>query len=144
MSSFFDFNDVDFKDVIEPKPAEEGEYTIRIIDWKTDKKDSKTLMDKNDEPFLMPSFEIIDCEEALYAKNFNAYIKLPHKEMDKKEKNEVKWNLKAFFTCFGVDINGGRVNYDDMIGLSGDVLLIVTPDEGYGEQNKIKRFMTPR
>lgn len=141
--SFLDFADDNLDDAIEPKAAEDGEYTIRIMDWRTDKKGAIIQEDKNGHPYIMPILELIECEEALYAKSFSHFLRLPHEDMESKDKNAARWELKAFFLCFGIDYSQ-RVDYDECIGKTGDALLIVTPDEGYGEQNKVKQFMNPR
>ena len=143
--SFLDFTEAgdSLNDAVEPQAAGDGEYTLRIADWSTDKKGSILRLDKNEEPYVMPIFEIIECEEAEHAKSFSQFLRIPHADMAVKDKNAAKWDLKAFFTCFGIDYSQ-RIDYEECIGQTGDALLIVTPDEGYGEQNKVKKFLSPR
>ena len=141
--SFLDFTGEELDDSTEPQAVEGGEYTIKLTDWKADKKGAILQKDKNDEPYIMPLLEVIECKEAAYAKAFSHFLRIPHDDMTQKDKNAAKWELKTFFTCFGIDYTQ-RIDYEECIGATGEVLLIVTPDEGYGEQNKVKKFMSPR
>lgn len=141
--SFLNFTDEGLEDATEPQAAEEGEYTLKLVDWRSDDKGAVLRKDKNGEPYIMPLFEIIECEEAEFAKSFSQFLRIPHDDMNAKDRNAARWDLKAFFECFGID-HTQRIDYEDCIGKTGDVLLIVTPDEGYGEQNKVKKFMSPR
>ena len=141
--SFLDFTEDKLDSATEPQAVEGGEYTIKLVDWKTDKLGVVIQEDKNGAPYIMPQFDVIECEEATYAKSFSHFLRVPHADMNQKDKNAAKWELKAFFTCIGVDYSQ-RIDYEDCIGKTGDALLMVTPDEGYGEQNRIKKFMNPR
>lgn len=141
--SFLDFTGDDLDDSTEPQAAEGGEYTLKLADWKTDEKGAVLRKDRNNEPFILPLLEIIECEEAAFTKAFSHFLRIPHEDMNQKNKNAAKWELKAFFTCFGIDYSQ-RIDYEDQIGKTGEALLIVTPDEGYGEQNKVKKFMSGR
>ncbi len=141
--SFLDFMDEDLDGAVEPQAVEEGEYILKLVDWKTDKKGAILQKDKNDAPYIMPIFEVIECEEAEFAKGFSSFLRIPYADMTVKEKNQAKWELRAFFTCFGIDYSQ-RIDYEECVGATGDALLVVTPDEGYGEQNRIKKFMSPR
>ena len=141
--SFLDFTGEDLNDSTEPQAVEGGEYTLKLVDWKADKKGTVLQKDKNGEPYIMPLLEVIECEEATFAKAFSHFLRIPHDDMNQKDKNAARWELKAFFTCFGIDYSQ-RIDYEDCIGKTGDALLIITPDEGYGEQNRVKKFMSPR
>lgn len=141
--SFLDLTDYNLDEATEPQAVEEGEYTLKLVDWKTDDKGAILRKDKNGEPYIMPLLEIIECEEAEYAKSFSQFLRIPHGDMNAKDKNAVVWELKCFWKCFGVDYSQ-RIDYEECIGATGEVLLIVAPDEGYGEQNKVKKFMSPR
>ena len=141
--SFLDFTDDSLDDAVEPQAVEEGEYTLKLADWKTDDKGTVLRKDKNGNPYILPLLEIIECEEAQYAKGFTHFLRLTHEDMTVKEKNAAKWELKCFWTCFGVDYSQ-RIDYAECLGKTGDALLVVAPDEGYGEQNKVKKFMSPR
>lgn len=141
--SFLDFTDEDLDGATEPQAVEGGEYTLKIVDWKADKKGAVLQKDKNDEPYIMPIFEVIECEEAEFAKNFSHFLRIPHKDMNVKDRNAARWEMKSFCTCFSLDYSQ-RIDYEECIGKTGDALLIVSPDEGFGEQNRVKKFMSPR
>ena len=143
MSSFLDLTDERMEDAVEPKAVDEGEYTVKIIDWKTTETGEVTKMDINDEPFIMPVLEIIECEEAEYAKTITHFLRLPHAGMNKKDRNSAIWALKEFFTAFDVDYTQ-KIDYEDCIGKTAESLLTVTPDTGYGEQNRIQKLINPK
>lgn len=143
MDSFLDLTDERLEDAKEPQAVEEGEYTLRITDWKTGKDGNVVCLDKNDQPYMMPVLEVIECEEAEHAKPISYFIRVPNPELSAKENNNAKWNLRAFCECFGVDFTQ-RIDFEECIGMTGDALLFVTEDTGYGEQNKVRKFMTPK
>lgn len=143
MDSFLDLTEESLDDAKEPKAVEEGEYTLRIADWRTGKDGSVVTLDKNDQPYMMPILEVIECEEAAFAKPVSHFLRIPNSEMNVKDQNNAKWNLKAFCECFGIDYTQ-RIDFEECVGLTGDALLFVAEDTGYGEQNKIRKFLTPR
>jgi len=141
--NFLDFMEDGLENAVEPQTAENGEYTIELVDWKTNDEGKVVKKDTNGNPFIMPVFEVVDCEGAEFIKGFNHFLRLPRKDMTKKELNGCKFELKSFFECLGVDYSQ-RIDYEEIIGVRGDVILVTTPDEGYGEQNRIKSFILPR
>lgn len=141
MSSFLDLSDERMEDVVEPKAVDDGEYTLKLIDWLTTVDGEVTRINSNDQPYIMPRLEIIDCEEAIFAKNISYYLPLVHSSMTKKEKNDTLWRLKEFFDAFEVDYTQ-RIEYEEIIGKTAEALLITQADEGFGEQNKISRFIS--
>jgi len=143
VDSFLDLTDEKIEDAKEPMAVEEGEYTVRIADWKTGKDGNVVSMDKNDQPYMMPILEVIECEEAEYAKQFGHFLRVPTSDLSAKDQNNAKWGLRAFCECFGIDYTQ-RIDFDECLGLTGDVLLFIAEDTGYGEQNKVRKFLTPR
>ena len=143
MESFLDLTEESLDNAKEPMAVEEGEYTVRLLDWKTDKSGNVIILDKNEEPYMMPILEVIECEEAEYAKPISHFIRIPNEGQNAKDRNNAKWNLKSFCECFGIDYSQ-RIDFEDCVGMTGDVLLFVAEDTGYGEQNKVRNFMTPR
>lgn len=141
--SFLDLTDEKMEDAVEPKAVNDGEYTVQIVNWKTDDKGDVTKKDTNDNPFIMPVLEVCECPEADFAKPISHYLRLPHEDMSKKDRNATLWTLKEFFNAFGIDF-AQRIDYEETIGKKADALLIIQPDEGYGEQNRIQRFILPR
>ena len=141
--NFLDFTEDDLDDSVEPTTAEPGEHTIELSDWKVNDDGKVIRKDSNGNPYIMPIFEVVDEEGSEYIKSFTHFVRLPHEDMNKKELNSCKFALKEFFNCFGVDYHS-RIDYEEIIGARGDVLLLTSADEGYGEQNKIKKFIAPR
>jgi len=126
--------DVSVDDAQEPKvmPADQ-EYKLRTTRGTID-------TDKNDEPYMMVYFEVVD--EPL-AKDFSHFFRLPHEEMNEKELNRAKWNLKIFGEAFGIPSLQG-LDESDLGGFEGWALLGVREDDVYGEQNFIRKFIAPK
>jgi len=141
--SFLDLSNENLDDAKEPKCVDEGEYTLSITDWKTDEEGKVEKRDLNDNPFIMPVLEVIECEEAEYAKPITHFLRLPYPEMSKKDRNDAQWNLKCFFDAFEIDYTQ-RLDFDETLGKTCEALLTVQPDTGYGEQNRVQRFINPR
>ena len=110
-------------------PADE-EYKVRIISC-------DARMNKNDEPYMLPRFEVSD--EPL-AKEFSKYLPLPFNGQDEKKANLCKLALKNLFDAFGVEA-GEQIDSEELIGLEGWVILGVEEDDVYGTTNFIKRFI---
>ena len=143
MSSFLDLTDERMEDAVEPKAVDEGEYTVKIMDWKTDESGNVKKLDSNDAPFIMPVLEVIECPEAEFAKPITHFLRLPHKGLNKKERNSALWSLREFFTAFDIDYTE-KIDYEDSIGKTAEALLTVQPDTGFGEQNRIQKLINPR
>lgn len=130
--SILDLSNEDFDNVIEPQPVEPGEYKLIIAEVKMDN-------DKNDEPYLMPRFEI---EGQVGAKDFTKFLRIPHKGLDEKKMNNAKLHLKRFADAFGINL-AQPLDVDDLAGLEGWALLGVDKgDSEYGPQNYVKQFIT--
>lgn len=141
--SFFDLADQNLDDAIEPKAAPAGEYTVEIMDWRTDANKNVVQKDKNDLPYVMPVLQVVECPEAEYAKQFSHFLRIPSKDLKAKDLNAAKWNLKVFCLAFGIDYTS-RFDWTDCIGLRAECILKVDADTGYGEQNAISKFIEPR
>jgi hypothetical protein len=118
-------------DSVEPTIADaDTEVEIRIVSIKQD-------LDKNQQPFILPRFEIPDDP---YSKEFSKFISLPNPEMSKKQLNNCRNALKAFFTAFDVDYSGD-IELEDLVGRTTWAILGAGDDEEYGEQNYIKKWV---
>jgi len=126
--------DVDVDDAQEPKvmPADE-EYKLRTTRGTID-------TDKNDEPYMLVFFEVVD--EPL-AKDLSHFFRLPHSGLDAKQSNRVKWDLKIFQEAFSIPSLQG-IDESDLGGFEGWAILGVREDDTYGEQNSIRKFIAPR
>lgn len=111
----------------------DDEVEVMIIDCKSD-------VNKNDEPYLLPKFEVVG--EPTVAE-FTKYLAVPDSSMDAKKRNRAALMLRRFCQCFDIDYSNG-IDLEAMIGQKGYVLLGVDENEGsdFGPQNYIKRFMT--
>ena len=143
MSSFLDLTEEKLEDAIEPKAVDEGEYTLILVDWKTTDSGEVLREDVNGNPYIMPVLEVTECPEADFAKPFTHFLRIPHAEMTKKERNDARYTLRMFWEAFGVDYIQ-RIEYKEVIGLTAEALLIVQADTGYGEQNRVVKFLTAR
>lgn len=143
MESFLDLADENLENAKEPLVVEEGEYTLRLSDWRTGKDGNIVCMDKHDQPYMQPVLEVIECEEAEFAKPFSHFLRVPSPDLSAKDSNSAKWGIKSFCEAFGIDYTQ-RIDFEECIGLTGDALLFVAEDTGYGEQNKVRKFLTPK
>lgn len=135
-----DFSQDNLEDGKEREAVPDGEYTLRLIDWLSDDDGKIKMYDKKDCPFIMPKFEIVGCEEAEYSKDLMHYLKLPNSDMKKKDLNDARFHLNAFFTAFGID-HKQAIDPESCIGLEADALLTIQDDPEYGEQNRVKRWI---
>jgi len=132
--SMLDIAAGDLDDAQELKPVRSNEEVkLQVIDVRCDR-------DKNDNPYIMPTFEILDFPTA---KNFTKYLALPTDEMDAKKKNNAALALRKFFKAFEIDYSGGQLNIEEIIGATGWAILGVDENEDseYGPQNYVKRFL---
>jgi len=126
--------DIDVSSAEEPKvvPADE-EYKLRILD-------ATTSRDKNDEPYLLPRFEVID--EPL-AKDFTKFLRLPHDGLNEKQMARAQWGLKLFLEAFDMPTKG-QIDAEDLKGKTGWGILGIEENAQYGEQNYVKKFIAPK
>ena len=142
--SFFDAMEAGLEDAQEPKCVEAGEYEVRITGWKRTEDGDIIRSDSNGLPFIMPVLEVINCPDAEYAKPLTHFLRIPDSDnLDAKELNKAKWNMKCFFESFGVNM-AQRIDFEELVGMQTEALLDVQPDQGYGEQNFVKKWMRQR
>jgi len=143
MAEFFDWEGENLNDSHEPTVAKEGEYTIKLKDWKTDDEGHVIRLDSSDKKFMLPLMEVIDCEGSEFMKEFTHFLRLPSEEMTAKDNNKAKWNLKIFFESFGIDYQG-RMDFSEVAegDYTADVILGVQDNDEYGDQNYIKKFVS--
>jgi len=121
-------------DAVEPIVMNAGEeYQVRVISC-------DVKMNKNDEPYMLPRFEVVD--EPL-AKEITKYFPIPFDGLDDKKKNSAKLGLSRFFEAFGYEA-GESFDSEDLIGLTGWVILGVEEDDQYGTSNYVKRFIAAK
>ena len=124
------FLDLNFDDVVEPRTVDpDTEYKLRIIDVREG-------IDKNQNPYLMPRFEILD---EVGAKDFTYFMGLPNASMDAKRLNNAKYKIKTFMDAFGLAYNSDPTS--DWVGSEGWAILGMEENDQYGPQNFIKKFV---
>lgn len=123
--------------VQEPRVAEANSDTkLRILDVTTG-------TDKNGRPYVLPRFEIVGDD---LAKDFTKFLTVPTKELaeeDKKKFERCRWAMKEFMEAFGID-PARPGSEEDWVGYEGWAILGIQTSDEYGEQNYIKKFVTPR
>ena len=125
------FLDIDLNDVQEPTTIDaDSEVKVRIVG-------TTEGTDKNNHPYLLARFDV---PEEPTCKDFTKFYSLPHGEMEPKKLNNAKWALKVFFDAFDIDPSGG-IDLEELPGKTAWVILGVSSDDQYGDQNYIKKFI---
>ncbi len=129
----------DLDDSQEPSAVKPGEEFKLII---TDVTDGE---DKNGFDYLMPRLEIVG---EPYSKDFTHFLYLPNKKnggkMSEKQLNKAKWGFRAFTECFGIDLSRPQDPKEAWLGHEGYAILGTSETDEYGEQNFIKKLVTPQ
>lgn len=126
--------DMNLNDAQEPTVVPAGEeYKIRILTVKVDN-------DKNNQPYMLPTFEVPDVAAS---KSFTKFLRIPNESLDAKKMNSAKWQIKLFLECFGMD-PGRPFNPEELTGLTGWAILGIEEDEEYGDKNYVKKFIAPK
>jgi hypothetical protein len=136
MCPMIDMSGEDFDNTQEPYAVKAGEeYKLVIVDVKEGK-------DKNGLDYLQPRLEVVG---EPFAKDFTHFMHLPNKaEMSDKQLNRVRWNMKSFAECFGIDLGRPQDPKEDWVGMEGFAILGISKSEEYGEQNFVKKLITPK
>lgn len=130
--SILDLTNYNVPEAEEPTAAEAGEYEIRIIEC------DGVRENEAGNPYILPRFEI---PSEPTSKDFTKYMALPHDDMDPKKLARTLATLKNFGAAFGIDFSR-QIEFDELPGLTGWVILGVENSDEYGDQNYIKRFIT--
>ncbi len=125
------------EDAQEPTVAGKGtEQKLRIVSV------NGGIAGKKDCEYFSPNFEVVD---APLVKGFNQFFWVPDKEkLDPKQYARALWDIKVFAECFGIDLSKPLDYEDDLPGLTGWAILGIKKSEEYGEQNNIRKFITPK
>jgi len=134
--SMIDPTEMGLEEANEPYAVKAGEeYKLVIVDVKEG-------TDKNDLDYLMPKIEVVG---EPYAKDFSYFLHVPNaKKMSVKQLNRVRFNYRSFCECFGIDLSRPHDPKDEWPGHEGFAILGASSDDQYGEQNFIKKLVTPR
>jgi len=140
MTSLLDLN---FDEITDLKPADEGENKVRVLNGKVGfGKDSGN-------PYFMVQFELPDIPNS---KDFNWLVMLPTEQMDARKAEAKGRALKSFCRAFNVDLadlwhkikaladatTAGEI--ESVVGAEGWAIL-GTEEDDYGVKNRIKKFM---
>ena len=128
ISLSFDFSDVEEPHVITSDEAEQIEIIAASVGTKESTGNS----------YYALTFESVSDP---FAKVFKHWIMLPKEGLDAKEANNRKLRLREFYEAIGFDYTREH-SASDLIGLTCWALLRVEDDPTYGEQNKVRRFVT--
>ena len=134
------FLDIDTSDAKDPGVVEGGkEYKLRITSFLTNAEDEVIRTNKNGDDYFMPLYEI---ETDEYVSPVSQYMPVPDKnKQDAKKYAENLSSLNKWKLCF--DAPEGGFELEDMVGHEGFCILGVKDDAEYGEQNVVKKMMTP-
>lgn len=111
------------------------EQKLRIIS-------TRTGVDKNDCSYFSPIFEIVDMP---MGKEFSDFLYVPDKEkLTEKQFERALYAVQVFTACFGVDISVPIDYDDDLPGRVGWAILGSKKSDDYGEQNTIRKYVTPK
>ena len=133
--AMIDPSEYGLEDSQEPYAVKPGEYKLKIISVGGG-------MDKNDLEYLQPRLEV--CGEP-YSKDFTHFLHVPDKgEMGEKQLNRVKFAYSSFCKCFSIDTTRPFDPKDDWAGCEGWGILGLSESKEYGEQNFIRKLLTPK
>jgi hypothetical protein len=89
-------------------------------------------------PFLLAMLEVKGEPDA---RDIRHMMMWPRDDMDSKQVANAKRRIKYFGQAFGIPLTG-KVEFDKYLGREAVAILAVDPDEGYGESNRVKRWVT--
>ena len=139
MESMLDLTDLqdEIENAEEPIIAEaDTEQHLRIVSVRTGEAGEKNC------PYFAPTFEVMD---APLIKEFNQFMWVPDKDkLTPKQYKRSLWEMQCFIKAFDVDISSPIDYNDDLPGLTGWAILGVRDSNEYGEQNTIKKYVTPK
>ena len=126
----------EIEDSQEPTVLKAGtEAHLQVVSVRSD-------VDKNDNEYFMPVFEVIG--EPM-AKEFSDFFHVPDREgLTEKQYGRALNKIKNFTKAFGIDISRPIDYEDDLPGHKGWAILGVRQDDEYGEQNTIRRYVLPK
>ena len=127
--SFLDLNVNDVPDLIALPEGEEYQLRILECEIKTSAKGNQGIQCRFDVPAEPNS------------KDITHWIGIPSANDDEKKRNSALRRIRDFCTCFGIPTDGG-IDLSNVQGNTGWAILAIENDDTYGEQNRIKRFIT--
>lgn len=134
--AMIDPSEFELDGAVEPAAVKGGEeYELNIVSVNEG-------TDKNDLKYLMPRLEVVGDP---FSKEFTYFLHLPNKKkMSEKQLNRARFAYRSFCECFSIDTTRAHDPKDEWPGHKGFAILGRGEDEQYGEQNYIKRLVTPQ
>jgi len=131
----------EIEDAEEPTIAENNsEQQLRIISVNGGSTNNKGTGQEAE--WFSPVFEVLD---APLMKEFNSFFWVPNKEnLSPKQYARALFDIKIFAQAFGIDLTRPLDYEDDLPGCTGWAILGVKKSEEYGEQNTVRKFITPK
>ncbi len=134
--SFLNVNLNDVKDLV---ALPDGEYELRLY-----KAELKTVEKVDSVAFGAEMINMaFDVPSETDAKDISHTLWLPKASDSEKDQQNALRRLKYFCDAFGIDYSSG-INLDEIIGATGWALLKTESSDEYGDQNRIRRFITPK
>jgi len=121
----------------EPTVAESGtEQKLRIISVRGG------TAGKGDCEYFSPVYEVVD---APMVKEFSDFLWVPDKErLSEKQFQRALHAIKVFTKCFEIDISRPIDYEDDLPGRIGWAIVGTKKSDEYGEQNTVRKYVTPK
>lgn len=127
---------VNLDEIPEQRAVPEGEYQLLLVDAEV----KQQKPEKGTGRFIQATIEIVDAPDS---KLVNHIMMLPQEGDNERKRNNRLRNIGDFFRTFGIP-RQGSVNLSAYAGNTGWGILTVEDGKEYGEQNRIKRFITGR
>ncbi len=90
--------------------------------------------------YLLVTMKAVDVEDSA---PFTDVFMLPFNGLEKEQFNMRGRQLRTFFECFDFEYRGFNLfeNTDELVGITGEVVVRVTDDPMYGESNEVKKYL---
>jgi len=132
-STVLDLTVMELDDAVEEHAVEPGEYNLVCIGARLNQKSPDS------QRYLLTTFEIADYPTAKAVTHFN-WIPDPSFN-DQRQLNRNRVNLNKTLEALGLP-NNGQLDLAEMVGAECVAVLRKDDDPEYGEQNRIRYFIT--
>lgn len=90
--------------------------------------------------YLLVTYKATDVEDS---SPFTDVFMLPFNGLEKEQFNLRGRQLRTFFQCFDFDYHGFNLfeETDQLVGLTGEIIVKVTDDDEWGKQNAVKKYL---
>ena len=132
-----DYSDLEkeIEDAPEPSILPRGsEVKARIIAMRDG------ISEKNDAQWYMPVFDVPDNPLAMEFNDF-FWDLADRAKLDEKSQQRSLRKFKMFAQAFGIDYSKPFSWTDDLVGLTGWVILGVKKDDEYGDKNTVSKYV---